>query len=135
MELSNEDLIVLHISARDRRAGRKKAYDEADLEDRAKQYDIERLLADRMKQNNVSSITENSGSAYLSSRSSVVIDDWNEFLGFVIENKAWDMLCQRCNKDAVFNFINQEKKNPPGIHWQEEIEVGIRREMDSLNAT
>ena len=73
MELSNEDLILLYISARDRRANRKKAYEEADLEDRLKQEDIEKLLADRMMQNNVSSISVNSGTAYLSSRSSAVI--------------------------------------------------------------
>ena len=133
MELSNEDLILLYISARDRRVKRKQAYEETDLEDRLKQENIEKLLADRMKQSNASSIYINSGSAYLSSRSSVVIDDWVVFLEYVRENNAWDMLFQRCNKEVIQNFINQEGKNPPGVHWHEEKVVNILRNMDNIN--
>ena len=133
MELSNEDLILLYISARDRRANRKKAYEEADLEDRLKQEDIEKLLADRMMQNNLSSISVNSGTAYLSSRSSAVIDDWGVFLEYVRESNAWDMLFQRCNKEAIHNFINQEGSNPPGVHWHEDKVVNIRRDVEFIN--
>lgn len=133
MELSNEDLILLYISARDRRAKRKQAYDEADLEDRLKQEDIEKLLAERMMKSGVSSISATSGTAYLSPRSNAVIDDWVIFLEYVRENSAWDMLFQRCNKEAVSNFIKQEGKDPPGVHWHEEAVVNVRRSMNESN--
>src|SRR5271165_6459045 len=55
------------------------------------------------------------GTIHTVTRYSAPISDPDEFMGFVIENRRWDMLDKKANVTAVKDWNEEHKELPPGV--------------------
>lgn len=68
------------------------------------------------------------GTAYLSTIMSAKVADRGQFLGFLIENRAWDMLDARPLKDPVKNWLDENNGTPPpGVTVEFTTKCNVRR--------
>ena len=127
-ELDDASLLKLFIGLRDRRAERKAAYLADDESDRSKQDKIEVEFLRRFQERGIDNVSVRSvGSAYMSTRSSATVADWDAFLEHVQKNAAWEMLERRVNKTAVEQFRAVHDDLPPGVNWTSTQVVLFRR--------
>ena len=83
-----------------------------------------------MQDTNVESVKTGEGTAYISERSSVTLQDAEAFMQYVITNSAWDLMDRRANAPAVEAFIKSTGGLPPGAKFSKMIKVGVRRAGD-----
>ena len=127
-DVDDVTLLKLYIGLRDRRAERKAAYQADDEADRSKQDKIEVEFLRRFQDRGIDNVSARGvGTAYKSTRSSATVADWDEFLGHVQENDAWELLEHRVNKTAVEQFKAVNDDLPPGVNWAESQVVNFRR--------
>lgn len=127
-EAGDQTLIKLYIGIRDKRAQRKADFNEADADDKSKQEKIEGELHRRMHERGLDSVSAKGvGTAYISTRSSATVPDWDSFVEFIKGNDAWEMLEHRANKIAVQQYIDEHGDLPPGVNWSETQTVNFRR--------
>lgn len=55
------------------------------------------------------------GTIHTVTRYSAPISAPDEFMGFVIENRMWDMLDKKANVTAVKAWVQEHKELPPGV--------------------
>ena len=68
------------------------------------------------------------GTAYLSSIMGVKVADREQFLGFLIENRAWDMLDAGALKKPVRDWLDENNGTPPpGITVEFTTKCNVRR--------
>lgn len=127
-DASDAVLIAAYIKIRDARAQRRAEYEKADAEDRLKQEKIEAEMLSRMNSREARAISSKYGTAYVTSRVSVTVGDWDAlFKGYILPNGAWELLERRVNKTAVMQYRNEHNDLPPGVNWSEEAVVNFRR--------
>lgn len=127
-EVDDASLLKLFIALRDRRAERKAAYQADDEGDRTKQDKIEIEFLRRFQERGIDNVsTKGVGTAYKSTRASATVADWDELLGHVRENDAWELLERRVNKTAVEQHKAVNDDLPPGVNWAETQVVNFRR--------
>lgn len=127
-ELDDESLTKIYMAARDRRAERKAAYQEADASDKMKQDKIEIEFLRRFQDRGIDSVSiREVGTAYRSTRASATVADWDALLDHIQDNEAWELLERRVNKTAVEQFKAEEQDLPPGVNWSETQVVNFRR--------
>ena len=78
---------------------------------------IANVLHGHMRDYNLKSLPTEAGTAYINTLNSASTTDGAAFRGFIIENRAWDMVDWRPNKIAVAGFIEEHQTLPPGINW------------------
>lgn len=88
---------------------------------------IEGLLLATFTEMGVESIKSPAGTAYTSRRSSATVADWDASFGWIRETENWSMLERRVNKSAVEAYKTETGELPPGVAWNEEITVNVRR--------
>lgn len=121
------ELVAKYVMVRD-----KKAELVAKQKLAVKQFDdvldaIEVSLLKYFNENGIDSVKTAGGTAYVSTRESATVADWDSFREFVQNNGAWEMLEHRCNKTAVSEYRAANDDLPPGVNWREERTVNIRR--------
>jgi hypothetical protein len=89
--------------------------------------EVEGKILQRFQETGIESARTAAGTAYVTTRASVTVADRDTFLKFVCDNEAWDMLENRCKKEAVVQYKTANDDLPPGLNWSEERKVGIRR--------
>lgn len=67
------------------------------------------------------------GTAYQTIKRTASIADGNEFRGFVIENRAWDIADWKANAPAVEEYLKEHQVLPPGVNLSSVTVVGVRR--------
>jgi len=87
---------------------------------------IEAFFLSHMNKHGLESLPTGAGTPYKSTKVSVTVSDWTEFLPWVRENEKWDMLNRAASKDAVKAFKEENQDLPPGLNWREEIVVNVR---------
>ncbi len=88
---------------------------------------IEAALQKIMLEVGVKALPSTAGTAYLSSLTSVTVDDWDQYLEFVRENEAWEFLEKRANKTSVEQYAAAHANAaPPGVNLTERIRVNVR---------
>ena len=71
---------------------------------------------------------ETGATAYLSTTMHLKVADRGEFLGFLIENRAWDMLDARPLKEPVKNWLDDNNGTPPpGVTVEFITKCNVRR--------
>lgn len=119
-ELDDLSLLKMFIALRDRRAQRKADYDLADSGDKKKQEKIEIEFLRRFHDRGIDNVSSRGvGTAYMSTRSSASVADWDELFDFIQTHDAWEMLERRVNKTAVEQFKAVNDDLPPGVNWSE----------------
>jgi len=127
-DLDDVTLLKVFIALRDRRAARKADFQADDLDDRTKQDKIEVEFLRRFNERGIDNVSARDvGTAYKSTRSSATVADWDNFLGHVQENDAWELLERRVNKTAVEQFKAVNSDLPPGVNWSETQVINFRR--------
>lgn len=127
-DVDDASLLKLFIALRDRRAARKAAYQADDESDKTKQDKIEVEFLRRFGERGIDNVSARGvGTAYRSTRVSATVADWDELLGHVQENDAWELLERRVNKTAVEQFKAVNDDLPPGVNWGETQVVNFRR--------
>ena len=123
------ELVEKYIVLRDRRAERKRAYEEADAADVALQEKIEAVLLKTFDENGMDSVKTANGTAYKSTRNSATVGDRDAYINWVLEDpqERQVFLESRCNKSAVEQYKAANDELPPGINWRSELVVNVRR--------
>lgn len=80
-----------------------------------------------MQDTNVESVKTGEGTAYISERTSVTLQDAEAFMQYVITNGKWDLMDRRANAPAVEAFIKATGGLPPGAKFNKMIKIGVRR--------
>lgn len=80
-----------------------------------------------MQDTNVESVKTGEGTAYISERSSVSLQDAEAFMQYVITNQAWELMDRKANAPAVEAFIKKNGGLPPGAKFSKIIKIGVRR--------
>jgi len=88
---------------------------------------IEAQMLEHMSEEGATSIKTEAGTAYRTTRTSTSVADRSAFMGFVIENEAWEFLESRANKSAVVAYKEEHDDLPPGLNWREQVVVNFRR--------
>jgi len=121
------DLIKLYLDTRDAKHLLEKQH-----KDQLKQYTdvlnkIEGVLMNHLQENASQSIASDDGTAYLAHKRSATISDAPAFKGYVIENRAWDMVDWRANVTAVGDFLTEHETLPPGINWKTSVTLNVMK--------
>lgn len=126
-ELKTDVLVEKYIQLRDKKAEMKKAYElkVAGVDEVLEKIEVELLR--RFQTEGTESVSTKVGTAYISTRASATVADWEIFSKFVIDGQNWDFLEKRCSKEAVVQYKAAHEDLPPGINWSETRVVNIRR--------
>ena len=121
------ELVEKYIELRDKKAEFKKEYEGkvAKLDEVLDKIEV--TLLKTFQDTGVDSLSTSSGTAYVTSRTSATVADWEQFSKFVIEGGNFDFLEKRCSKEAVIQYKAAHNDLPPGINWSESRSVNIRR--------
>lgn len=127
-ELDDVSLLKVFIGLRDKRAKRKAAFTNDDLDDRTKQDRIENEFLSRFNDRGIDNVSARGvGTAFRNVRASATVGDWDSLLAHIQENDAWEMLERRVNKTAVQQFRDEHEDLPPGVNWSETQTINFRR--------
>jgi len=122
-----DGLVALYVELRDKVAELK-----AKLKEEASPYrkgmdDLEHLLLKHLQDVGAESIKTASGTVYQHVERSATIKDKEAFREFVIANKAFDLLDWRANKVQVFDYMEREAVDVPGLNTSAAMVIGVRR--------
>jgi phage host-nuclease inhibitor protein Gam len=84
---------------------------------------IEGALQKLLNAAGATSVKTPAGTAYISTLTSVRVDDWDRVLAFVRERGAWDLLVRNVNKTALADL----EEPVPGVSVDQISRVNVRR--------
>jgi hypothetical protein len=119
--------VEIYIRLRDRRAQRKKEYEEADAADKAAQEKIESQIMEQFNADGTDSLKTEFGTAYRSIKTQASVADWDAALEFIKDKDFWGMLEKRVNKTAVEAYIEENEVPPPGVNITRVQTINVRR--------
>lgn len=122
-----EEIIEKYIALRDKKSEMAAAYKEQVAKIDEVLGKLEGALLLKLEDNGMESARCKSGTVFKSTRSSATVADWDFALDFIQNNKMWNMLERRVNKQAVQQYREEHGDLPPGVNWREEVVVNIRR--------
>lgn len=80
-----------------------------------------------LQKSGVQSAKSDHGTAYLSTRTSSPVTDWEEFREFVVKEELWHLLYQRASTKAVEEYLEETGDIPPGVKVSREITLNVRK--------
>jgi hypothetical protein len=128
-----DQMVAKYVELRDRRAALKAEFSEADGELKGMQEKIEKWLDIQMNELGVTSVKTTAGTAYTSHVESTKVADWQAFLDFVMEERAFDLLVHNVNKTACRERMNPDRNGmyadppPPGVDLTRIKKINIRK--------
>ena len=122
-----DELIEKYIKLRDGRDALKKRHAEEMAKIAGPMDQLAGILLDNLSRLGVDSVKGKHGTAFKSTKVSVTVGDWDETLAFIQENDLWHMLNKAVSKDAVKQYRDEHGDIPPGVKYQEILDIGIRR--------
>jgi hypothetical protein len=121
------DLVSQFVALRDKKselmAGAKDLA--ARLDDRMGELTSKILKA--MDEQGMESVRTEAGTAYKSTKRSVSVGGWDEFLPWLRATENWHMLNRAANKTAVLEYLEEHEELPPGINSYSELTIGVNR--------
>ena len=82
-------------------------------------------LLTTLNQFNSENIQTTEGTIHKTSRKTASISDQSEFLAFIIENRAWEMLDLKCNSTAAEGYIEMNGEPPPGVNFNVYVSASV----------
>lgn len=127
-DLSNDELVLLYIQLRDKRASRKKEFEMADGADKAKQEKIEDILLVRYREMGIESARTKHGTAFKQKVGHASIADREVLRQQIADDPDnWALVTILPNKAGIKAYIEEHGDLPPGINWSEEYELRVTR--------
>lgn len=122
------DLVIAkYVETRDLIEARKKAF-EAEIADlKALQEKREQWLMTQLQQTGADGIKTAHGTAFIATKDSATVADWDAFYEWVLVNDRPDFLERRVNKTAVKTFLDDGQTPPPGVNYTTFQQVQVRR--------
>jgi hypothetical protein len=119
--------IKTYLTLRERKAALEKRHAEEIALITAPMETIENILQKTMDELGTKALPTHEGTAYLSTLTSVKIEDWDAYMDFVRENEAWEFLERRANKTSVEQYAAaHDKETPPGVNLTSRIRVNVK---------
>lgn len=87
---------------------------------------LEAFILQQAQAQNVKSFRTDYGTAFLSTKDSATVADWDSLFKFIMENEAFDMLEKRVSKLAVRSHLDATSELPPGVNYSTSVEVTVR---------
>lgn len=87
---------------------------------------LEAMLLEQFDEMGVESVRTKNGTPYTQLRESVNVGSRDDFLNFVRENDAWDMLESRVSKAAAIEYKNEHGELPPGLNYRAERVINVK---------
>jgi hypothetical protein len=87
--------------------------------------ELKNHLLDCLNRVNSENIQTEDGTIHKTSRKTASVSDQSEFLAFVIENRAWEMLDLKCNATAADDYISEHGEPPPGVNFNVHITASV----------
>lgn len=127
-ELSDADLVQRYIDLRTKKAELEAAHKEHVGKYTAAMDLIEGVVNARMIAAGHTSIKTEAGTAFKSTLTKYKVRDRESFAGYVIENRAWNMVDWAVDKEATTEFCAQnEGVPPPGVEVTQIVDVKFRK--------
>jgi nitrate reductase assembly molybdenum cofactor insertion protein NarJ len=89
--------------------------------------DLDAMLLKVLQDQGAKSIATPSGTVYQRVERSATIRDKKAFSDFVKENDQYDLIDWRANKVAVFDYIEENSGEVPGVNTSAFMTIGVRR--------
>lgn len=126
-KLDVEETVKLFVELRDT-----KAKMQAKLKEDLKPYNealekLEALLLKYMQDVGAQSIKTAAGTAYTSTFRSATIKDRLAFEKFIIDNQLWDLADWKASKVQVFDYMEKNGTEVPGVNTSAVAVIGVRR--------
>jgi hypothetical protein len=128
MKLS--EAVELYIKLRDKKAEISKLRKAEEAEVESKMEKLEAQLMTALDKLGGEGFRAASGTAYISTKTSVTTADKDAFRNHIISNEAWDLADLRPSKTAVDAYAKEHGDVPPGVNYRTERTVSIRRNAD-----
>tara|TARA_R100001443_G_C3343408_1_gene174998 strand:+ start:353 stop:754 length:402 start_codon:yes stop_codon:yes gene_type:complete len=93
----------------------------------AKLSKLESFLKIKADEQGVTQFKTEDGTAFLTTNDYAQVGDWDEVLGFIVKNEAYDLLEKRVSKYAVRGYIDANKSVPNGINYGTRISLSVRK--------
>jgi hypothetical protein len=123
-----DKLVEMYIHLRDKKAARKKKYEEDVAAIDAGMAKLEGVFITAMRQQGLTSLPTKAGTPYMSNKTSVTVADPAIYYAWVLENPdRAAFLDIKANKTAVLAWKEENNDLPPGLNYREEINVNVRR--------
>jgi hypothetical protein len=88
---------------------------------------LEAHMLEAMNQQGLQNVKSPHGTAFKVTRTSATVSDWEQFLAYVRNNEAWDLLERRVAKLAAQAVIEETQTPIPGVETSSEVCVNVRR--------
>lgn len=121
------EAVALYIELRDQKASMKAEFEESLKPINEKMDKLEAKLLETMDLLGSDSMKTESGTAYVSLRTSASVADREVFMDHVKKNDDWGLLEVRAAKAGVEAYKAEHGDIPPGVNLREERTVNIRR--------
>ena len=121
-----DDMVDKYVKIRDAKAAAKKAFDDETSRMTAALTKLEGLILDNLNASGAMSVKTKFGTAYKKSRSSVSVQDRDEFYSWAVGTDNLGAIDMKANAKAVRELL-QNGAQVPGVKYGESIEVGVRR--------
>jgi hypothetical protein len=125
--MNTHDLIGRYIEIRDRKEEIAKEQKAVMARINSALSKIETILMEQLESAGSESIKTSAGTCYRSIRTSVKVEDREQFLDYIRSNEAWDLLESRAAKKDVEAFLEEHQDIPPGLSIRRDAIIGVRR--------
>lgn len=122
-----DDLVEKYIQLRDKKSEMKKAFELETQKLDEVLVKIEAALMQSFQESGLDSVKTKAGTAFITTRTSATVADWDVFFNFVKTGENWDFLERRVSKDAVAQYQAANEDLPPGINWNATRTINVRR--------
>ena len=130
-ELDVDEAVKLYVELRNEKAAMKAWLAEATKPIDAAMKQVESLLLQHMQNTKVNSVSTNHGVAYQRVVRSATIKDRKAFQDFVIALGLFDLVDWKANKVQVFDYMEENKTEVPGVNTSAYMTVGVRKGSDT----
>lgn len=126
-QLTVDVLVDRYVKLRDRIKQAEDAHKERMKPAKDMLEQLNNQLLDAINKSGAESISTVFGTAYRNPRTSVSIEDGEQFRPYVIANELWDLVDWKANKTAVEDYLKEFESLPPGVKITTAYVAGVRR--------
>lgn len=126
MSFKIDEAVKAYLELREIKAQLEKRHKERKAKVDDKMKSIEAQLLQFFEETGQESARTKYGTPYTQLRESVTVSSRDDFLDFVRENEAWDMLENRASKTAVLEYKDEHEELPPGLSYRAERIVNVK---------
>jgi hypothetical protein len=87
--------------------------------------DLKAWLLHALNDLGVENVQTAEGTVHKKSLKTFPLEDASAFLGFIIENRAWEMLDLKCNSTAAQEFLEEYGELPPGVKMSVHVDSSV----------